>query len=554
MKHGPAIVPGVCASGKTLAPIQPGCGITRLPPLVWDHHARRIVRYAIPWTETWHPEYHQNCVHNQLIGIANRVCGRVPDPTVDVRMVYQPYARRLRRALGGVTSLTRPEFISRYSGSKRRLYERAMDSLTKTPLTSKDMESDAFVKCEAFNPEADYQGKENPDPRIIQARNPRYVIELGRHLRPIEHKLWRQNIRDRPNMTGRIFGKGLSLIQRAKLVVKKFNSIKNCAVVGIDVSRFDRSVSLGHLLAEHDFYMMCNNDGVLAELLPTQLYNRCRTRLGIRYKTKGKRLSGDVNTALGNCVLMYFACSYALRFEPIYDILIDGDDTLVFIPEARLAEVQLSLTQSMAELGHVIRVDSVATEIPEILWCRTRPVRTDLGWNLVRDPRAVIARSLSGIRFKTSFRRVCVLMDAIGQGLLALNRGVPILQAYAMALIRNARKHAADIPRRKRGVETRNSRRRKAMNRALFPHDSLMYWYDMHCRVHGTRLNEFAPVGDTARVTMYHAWGIDPSTQCDLERKFASWDVCFDQPTPVHTHQPAPASDWIFNKSVVEVY
>ena len=75
-------------------------------------------------------------------------------------------------------------FVAKYSGPKRARYESGRLTLLHSPLCSRDARIKGFVKVEA----TDGLSKD-PDPRLISTRDPRYGLELGRFLSPVEHEL-----------------------------------------------------------------------------------------------------------------------------------------------------------------------------------------------------------------------------------------------------------------------------------------------------------------------------------------------------------------------------
>jgi len=79
---------------------------------------------------------------------------------------------------------TLQDVVAYYSGSKRRLYEEAYQSLLHTPLNASDAMSWSFVKLEKVDP--------NKAPRCIQPRHPRYNLYLGRYIKHIEHRLYKR--------------------------------------------------------------------------------------------------------------------------------------------------------------------------------------------------------------------------------------------------------------------------------------------------------------------------------------------------------------------------
>ncbi len=105
--------------------------------------------------------------------------------------------------------------------------------------------------------------------------------------------------------------KGMDVRTVAKVLREKWDMFPNPVAIGLDASRFDQHVSVPALEFEHSVYLSCfkqkKHRERLAKLLKLQLENHCTGYAEdgvIKYTTTGTRMSGDMNTSLGNCVLM----------------------------------------------------------------------------------------------------------------------------------------------------------------------------------------------------------------------------------------------------------
>jgi hypothetical protein len=212
----------------------------------------------------------------------------------------------LKRYLPSTTPISHQQFVDGCSTSRKRVvYQRALDDLRAgRGSIEEDAELAIFVKYE----KTDRTSKKDPVPRIISPRNPKFNLRIGRYIRPLEKRLFKS--------LGRLFGhktviKGLNAIQSARVLREKWDMFRNPVAVGLDASRFDQHVSHDALLWEHGVYLDCFKEPKhfkrLARLLKYQEVNRCfgETPDGdVNYTIKGTRMSGDMNTSLGNCVLM----------------------------------------------------------------------------------------------------------------------------------------------------------------------------------------------------------------------------------------------------------
>lgn len=449
------------------------------------------------------PYSHFDCIHNQLIAISNRVCGAVPHPTKGGLARLKVAAEFVGNLIPRTYEEEYGEMARRYAGAKRRKYEQATKQVLDLGFWPKDSAIKMFVKCEKMEPTAE---KQNPDPRAIQFRDPKYCVELSRYLHPIEQHLYQLKGDGRRIPPTRLVGKGLNQTQRASLLREKMSRFGSPVVVSLDASRFDKHCSSSLLQIEHQVYLRSNPNSHFAKLLSLQLNNRCFTTRGIRYRTKGKRMSGDMNTALGNCVLMIVMVVSLFWDQQIqWDMLDDGDDCLVIVESSSLPWLLAQVKPTFLAFGHEIKVENVATEFEKIEWCQCRPIVFDGTAKFIRNPRKVISQALVGVKYFTSIGARARLVNTIGLCELVLNLGVPILQEFALALLRNAgtdRLLAIDeagslMSRVRRELSTFNLKTLKRL-------DPL-------------------PIGLVVRQSFAVAWGIEPAEQVLIEHHLRSW-------------------------------
>lgn len=298
-------VPAVCAAPKTMEKPAALHGPIRPPHTVGCESHRRLVRIVPPIYGLWHCFTHTSCICNDTIACVNRVIGEVPAATArGVRMLRKALREVWRDRV--LTPLSLEGSLASFKGAKRRIYQRAYDSLRVEPLSRKDARIKAFVKAEKFNPKE----KVNPDPRMIQARDPRYNLHLARFLRPLEHVVY--GVRSPSGLP--MIVKCMNPKQRAALILEKWRLFDNPVCVSLDCSRWDKHVGPDVLKVEHDFYRSWfPGDQDLDQLLRWQMVNECRTSNGLRYQVVGGRMSGDMNTALGNCTLMVGMAHAAMK-------------------------------------------------------------------------------------------------------------------------------------------------------------------------------------------------------------------------------------------------
>lgn len=397
-----------------------------------DPHNRRLVSIATIGgvSGVWTPFAHCDCIHNQERALVGRVLGSVPQPTPAGLRVLNKVARSFRRTLPRVESQHVSVMPNSYADPKKRArYLTGMEEYLRCGIDRSDAKLSMFVKFEKLNPK-----KVNPDPRAIQFRTPKYCVALGQHLQPVEHMIYEyQGVGGFPR--GRLIGKGLNGPQRARLLAEKFDQFKSPVVVSIDMSRFDQHVSKELLVIEHSIYSHCNPDPELRKLLSWQRRSKGRSSQGIKYEMLGRRASGDMNTGLGNSVLMLLMIHASLPFQ--YNTVVDGDDALIFTEQCNLGWLQENLSSCMLEFGMEVKLENITREFSKIRWCQCSPIQTANGLTMVRDPLKVLSHGFSGAKYFDTPVARARLMATIGAGELALNSGVPILQEYALLLLRS---------------------------------------------------------------------------------------------------------------------
>nr|QUS52792.1 hypothetical protein 2 [Mute swan feces associated tombus-like virus 5] len=412
--------------GTPLRPLREGASY-RCPPEP-EHRQRTYCIYYQPNFDFVRKVYvHNNCRCNELVALRNRVLFSCIMPD---RLAMQQCKTIARLIADWIPKepLMEGEWIDNYVGRKRNKYRDAQLSLATNPINRADSYVAAFIKAEKIF--------ELKDPRLIQARSARYNYCLGNYLKPIEHHLY--NLKGTGRLKewlpcGRLIAKGCNMQRRALLIKKKMERFSRPLVISLDASRFDAHVT-GMLRVEHLIYNRYWRCPQLQRLLDWQYHNRGRTSTGVRYRLKGSRMSGDMNTALGNClisIIMAANIMRRLRMKPTrWDMLCDGDDVLIFINEDDAGIIQ-QLPELYALHGFQIKVENVTNSYHKVLFCQGHPIDTPLGPRMIALPERVLSRSLVGVRHWAEAGYVPKYLALIGYCELALNMGVPILQEFA---------------------------------------------------------------------------------------------------------------------------
>lgn len=497
------VAPAVCCFPKPLEAVDVGCSGPK-PPLHWTHDSKRqLTRLVPPVSECYHPIVHANCVCNEVVAVTNRVLGAVPRPTLAGLRSLRTSARILLRKLHPVTPWSAEQVLTHFKGKRRARYQNAWDSLQAEPLTNRDALIKAFIKPEKM----DVGAKINPDPRVIQARNARYNILLAQYLKPMEDQLY--NIRGGHSNT-RLIAKGLNQVDRAKLFLRKWSHYQRPVCYSLDASRWDKHCDVELIRIEHSVYERLCPDPQLSWLLRMQIHNRCVTAGGVRYKTLGKRMSGDMNTALGNCLLMVICLEAACHNLGLrkYDILDDGDDCLVIV-EAAEEQKLAGVIQEFLNYGHELKLENRATDLHSVQFCQSKIIyRSGLPPTFVRNWVKVLSCACVGTRYwhEPNLRRA--LMAAVGDCELALNQGVPIIQAFAVRLRQLANTTKRPKLEAEEGIVQRAAKElHVGVERAL----------DVAASLQPTEVDYLA------RETFWQAFGIDPLRQLEIEKAIGGW-------------------------------
>jgi len=347
-----------------------------------------------------------------------------------------------------------------------------------------------FVKAEKTDPE-----KSNPDPRMIQCRSPRYNIGLGRFLRPIEHQIYRLKRNGRM-----VMGKCLTNTERGDMIEAKWATFKKPVCIAIDASRFDQHVDIAMLRLEHRFYLSVNPDEEFKRLLKMQERNLGFTQQGIVYKTLGHRMSGDMNTASGNCLLMFAMLNACMRNMGMnrWDCAVDGDDTLIFFEEEDSVRME-ALVAEFLLLGHEIKLEGRHTTLDGICWCQGRLTKIGQGYRLIKNWRKLLSTICGGVRHWADEHIRGDLAYTIGQCLLYDYAGVPIVEKFCLRLLAAGSKMIAD----KEALEIFN----KVRAMGLLGKDVVV------------------GVEPESRIGFEKAWGISPDEQVLIEQELDSWSV-----------------------------
>jgi len=297
-------------------------------------------------------------------------------------------------------------------------------------LARKDWEINVFIKDEIVCS----WSKADPAPRLISPRSPEYCLELGCYIKPVEHLLYKA--------VGRVWGevtiaKGLNFNQRGELIASKFHSFSDPVAIGLDASRFDQHVSLDALSWEHSIYKsLYPGDKKLKFLLSKQLSNSGRAFIDgkkIEYSVDGSRMSGDMNTALGNCLIMTgLVWSYLKDIGVVGKLINDGDDCVVFLERADLSKFTDGLKDWFLAKGFTMKVEEPVDVLEHIEFCQAHPVWNGEQYSMCRNIQKCLFTDVCHVG--RTWKEVAPIREAISQCGQAWARGYPVLGAFYRSL------------------------------------------------------------------------------------------------------------------------
>lgn len=451
---------------------------------------------------------HNNTLPNVQRALRERVyCverdGVLAPPPAPVRDIYQrlnEYRQEILDNLGRYHPCSDEEFLGFYTGAKLKRYRSAIEWKNLMGVHRRNAFLASFVKAEFLNRDT----KPDPCPRIIQPRSAVYNAAVGVYLRPLEHKIYRA--------IERVFGqptvfKGYNAHQTAELMRAMWDKLSDPVAVGIDASRFDQHVSVPALQWEHGLYTRAfareEDRANLAELLSWQIKNRGFVNLPeatVEYHVDGCRMSGDMNTALGNCLIMTGVIrEYCLSLGIVPSLANNGDDCVVFMERVNVDKFMAGLNQHGLDFGFTLKVEEPCYEFERIEFCQSRPVCVDGEWIMVRNPWICTSKDTcmkhpDVSRMEQSYR---IWLKQVGGCGLALCGGLPVLQDFYLAC-------------------SREGETGRLHDSADFQRTGLAWASKGMCR-------SARPVSEATRYSFWLAWGMTPDYQVALESEWRSW-------------------------------
>jgi hypothetical protein len=402
-----------------------------------------------------------------------------------------------KEVVGGLCRLpvlTEDQVVSLYTGAKRRTYELARQTLMRRPLQPSDARLTSFVKFEKQD-----IGKA---PRIINPRSACYNLVLGKYLKHAEKPIFKSINASFGAHTDATVIKGFNAVDSARVLRQKWDRFGDTVAVGLDATKFDMHVSIDALRYEHSFYRSlfpgCKE---LRRLLKWQEENAGTAYAldgKVEFSVHGTRSSGDLNTSLGNCIIMCALIrSFARQRNITIELANNGDDCVVFMENEDLVRFEYELDAWFRGHGFAMTTEPAVRRFEHIEFCQTQPIQTSNGWIMVRKHHAVFTKDPMCLVTVPNDRTYRKWLNAVGQCGAHATAGVPVQHAFYSAFERLGINASAGLIR------------------TVFHNTS---WNQ---KLAGLELSS-THITPEARASYYAAFGVLPDAQVAMEEAFGS--------------------------------
>lgn len=308
-----------------------------------------------------------------------------------------------------------------YKCRKRKRYEQAYQNILKGLFWF-----DKAARVRGFIKRDKLPAGERKVARLIQHRSFEFMLVHASFVKPIEKYLYGLTC---PPFMGvrptRLIAKGLDSWARGSLLSAKWSQFRDPVAICIDCTAFDRHVSPGCLRATARFYRKFIDHPLFRALLECQIVNRVSLPGVEPYTVVGTRMSGDMDTALGNCVLMLGMALSQLRGIGRFDFICDGDDGIVFIEKELLHKARAALLRGYSDFGHELKIEVIET-FQKVEFCKSYPLRINGKWRMIRRPDKLFAGLASSSTHHRDGPTLSVLRLA-SECEMILNAGVPVI-------------------------------------------------------------------------------------------------------------------------------
>jgi len=151
------------------------------------------------------------------------------------------------------------------------------------------------------------------------------------------------------------------------------------------------------------------------------------------------RFSGDMNTSLGNCLLMCAMVWVWVHRQGIRARLANnGDDCVVIMERKDHVRFNEGLREYFRGLGFTMKVEPAVDVLEKVEFCQSHPVFDGSKWVMVRNHRSAMAKDCVSLHSLTTPAVYNKWRSSVSKCGLSLTGGIPCQQAFYQAMGRGA--------------------------------------------------------------------------------------------------------------------
>jgi len=453
-----------------------------------------------------------SCIHNCVLAVLYRVLYRkVPSlgyvsidnlvPDLDVNVELSEFSNLVKSFLSFSAPMSYEQFIDELVGSKKTIYQQALDEFLLRGFKPSDAWIRMFIKYEKDIREL----KPNRIPRAISPAGFVYLLLTGVYVKAVEKLIY-----EAINKTYgyRVVMKGLNFQELARDNVDSIEMMDDPVFVDLDVEKLDASIFANLLGWSHDittYPFVGDEQKEIKDLLKFQLKSTVRGRTSdgwFSYKVNGTLTSGQMNTSLvGILVVCGILHKLTKRFR--FCLKNAGDDCRIIVERKHLRKFIKAVKQRFALFNMFVTIEE-HEDMRQSNFCQTHLIRVNGEWTSTRIPESSITKDAVCVRNYTSPQQIAAWLKAVGLGGLSNHGGIPVLQNFYRACIRIADDKLNSLKlsnRQKRTV-------RKVVQEAIKERSSWgpLLW------------NNYSEPSDQTRLDYFVSFGTTPVSQLLLEK------------------------------------
>jgi hypothetical protein len=461
-----------------------------------------------------------SCIYNCVLAILYRVLFRkvpllgyvsIDDlvPDLDVNVELKQFSDLVKSFLSFSAPMSYESFIDELVGSKKMVYQQALDQFKLRGFIPSDAWIGMFIKFEKDIREL----KPNRIPRAISPAGFVYLLLTGVYVKAVE-KLIYEAINKAYGY--KVVMKGLNFKELAIDNVESIDMMDDPVFVDLDVEKLDASIFSNLLDWSHDittYPFVGDEQKEIKRLLKYQLKSTVRGRTSdgwFSYKVDGTLTSGQMNTSLVG-ILVVCGILHKLKERFRFVLKNAGDDCRIIVERKQLNKFLQAVKERFALFNMYVTIE-VHEDMRQTVFCQTQMIRVNGEWTSSRVPEPSITKDAVCVRNYTSSYRIAAWLKAVGLGGMANHGGIPVLQNFYRACIRIANDKLATLKlsnRQKRTV-------RKVVQDAILERSN---WGNL-------LMQKFSEPTDQTRLDYFIAFGTTPGNQLLLEEFYDS--VQFD--------------------------